>query len=394
GLGIKWNAILDTFTYTFSSLSPSTKITKRQVLSSVAKLFDPAGWLAPIVVRAKICMQQLWLEGKEWDEEISEESLQNWNHLVQDLSEVELISIPRWIQLMPSDTIQIHGFCDASKSAYCATVYIRCQTKTQNTFSNLLVAKSKVAPLQTVCLPRLELNVLARIEGVLNSRPISAVSEDPSDLTALTPVHFLRGAPLMAFPEQDCSNISVINRWENLKVIHHQFSQRWKNNYLKSHHKRYKWKTSCQNMQIGDLVIVMDDLLLIQVQMVMFELPTYVPLVVDLEVYYCVICTGYHGLKFCRRFRKMTPQERQGVVERLGYCTNCLARSHNIRSCTSMESCVKCKQLQHTLLHPTRTVGTQSRMTTVSNRRSHNTVTPTASTPSVSSTPTSSASIK
>ncbi|XP_037811673.1 uncharacterized protein LOC119603636 [Lucilia sericata] len=130
-LGIKWNAISDTFTYTFSALSPSTKITKRQVLSSVAKLFDPAGWLAPIVIRAKICMQQLWLEGKDWDEEVSEESLQNWNNLVQDLSEVELISIPRWIQLMPNDTIQIHGFCDASKSAYCATVYIRCQTKTQ-----------------------------------------------------------------------------------------------------------------------------------------------------------------------------------------------------------------------------------------------------------------------
>ncbi|XP_065362001.1 uncharacterized protein LOC135955575 [Calliphora vicina] len=102
--------------------------------------------------------------------------------------------------------------------------------------------------------------VLARIEGVLNSRPISAVSEDPSDITALTPGHFLRGAPLMAIPEQDCSNMSVLNRWEKLKAIH-QFAQRWKTDYLKSQHKRYKWKTSCKNMQIGDLVIVMDELL-------------------------------------------------------------------------------------------------------------------------------------
>ncbi|XP_046806420.1 uncharacterized protein LOC124419797 [Lucilia cuprina] len=113
-------------------------------------------------------MQQLWLEGKDWDEEVSEESLQNWNNLVQDLSEVELISIPRWIQLMPNDTIQIHGFCDASKSAYCATVYIRCQTKTQNVFSNLLVAKSIVAPLQTVCLPRLELNGAVLLANLVN----------------------------------------------------------------------------------------------------------------------------------------------------------------------------------------------------------------------------------
>ncbi|XP_065365540.1 uncharacterized protein LOC135958568 [Calliphora vicina] len=103
--------------------------------------------------------------------------------------------------------------------------------------------------------------ILARIEAVLNSRPISALSEDPSDLTALTPGHFLRGAPLMAFPEQTYENISVVNRWEKLKAIHHQFSIRWKEEYLKSLHKRYKWKNSAPNRQVGDLVVVMDDLL-------------------------------------------------------------------------------------------------------------------------------------
>ncbi|XP_065356281.1 uncharacterized protein LOC135950679 [Calliphora vicina] len=81
--------------------------------------------------------------------------------------------------------------------------------------------------------------ILTRIEGVLNSRPISALSEDPSDLTALTPGHFLRGAPIMAFPEQYYQDISVINRWEKLKAIH-QLSIRWKNDYLKTLHKRYK----------------------------------------------------------------------------------------------------------------------------------------------------------
>ncbi|XP_046810015.1 uncharacterized protein LOC124420599 [Lucilia cuprina] len=157
-LGIKWNAILDTFTYSFSQIEQPKKITKRQILSSVAKLFDPAGWLSPIIIKAKILMQQLWLEGLEWDDDISEESLKKWNELVSDLAKIESISIPRWLQYMPSDTVQIHGFCDASKVAYCATVYIRCQTKTHNNRSNLLLAKSKVAPIQTVCLPRLELN--------------------------------------------------------------------------------------------------------------------------------------------------------------------------------------------------------------------------------------------
>lgn len=103
--------------------------------------------------------------------------------------------------------------------------------------------------------------LLARIEGVFNSRPISAISEDPADLTALTPGHFLRGAPLMAFPEQNYQSISLINRWEKLKAIHHNFSIRCKEDYLKSLHKRYKWKTNSHSIKIGDLVVVMDDLL-------------------------------------------------------------------------------------------------------------------------------------
>ena len=62
-LGIKWNALMDTFSYTFVSIAQTSKITKRQILSSIAKLFDPAGWLAPLIIKAKILMQQLWLEG-------------------------------------------------------------------------------------------------------------------------------------------------------------------------------------------------------------------------------------------------------------------------------------------------------------------------------------------
>lgn len=54
--------------------------------------------------------------------------------------------------------------------------------------------------------------VLTRIEGVLNSRPISAFSEDPADITALTPGHFIKGSPLIALPEPVSPNLSLINR--------------------------------------------------------------------------------------------------------------------------------------------------------------------------------------
>ncbi|XP_075150527.1 uncharacterized protein LOC142224630 [Haematobia irritans] len=165
-LGIKWNALTDSFEYAMKPVQNSTQVTKRKVLSTVAQLFDPAGWITPIIIKAKILMQQLWLEGSGWDETLSKDSCHSWEQLLLDFEHISSIRIPRWIQYMPSDRVQIHGFSDASKAAYCACVYVRIQSSDYTVFSNLLVAKSKVAPLQTVCLPRLELNgaeLLARL---------------------------------------------------------------------------------------------------------------------------------------------------------------------------------------------------------------------------------------
>ncbi|XP_075163072.1 uncharacterized protein LOC142235697 [Haematobia irritans] len=103
--------------------------------------------------------------------------------------------------------------------------------------------------------------ILARIEGVLNSRPISAISEDPSDLTALTPGHFLKGSPMLSLPEPLAQNMSLINKWTKLKALHHQFAVQWKDDYLKSLQKRYKWKQPNSNVKIGDLVVLIDDLM-------------------------------------------------------------------------------------------------------------------------------------
>ncbi|XP_075162907.1 uncharacterized protein LOC142235542 [Haematobia irritans] len=585
-LGIKWNALSDSFTYSINPIQSEQTMTKRMVLSSIAQLFDPAGWIAPVIIRAKILMQQLWLEEVGWDDNLGPESQSTWNRLVFDFPHINSISIPRWIQCCPTDTLEIHGFSDSSQAAYCACVYLRCQTNKSVVFSNLLVAKSKVAPLKPLnsinyvtstfdfeissitlwtdssivlgwlskppwtwetyianrtsqihelvpgsnwrhvptqdnpadlgtrgCRPqdltpnslwfngpkwltqphstwpkrnplvapelgkrvnvqtyhntnddtdillrfspynrslrvisymfRFYNNCLSRrrstikisnpflthkkvtfvksrliilsqkkfypdeysnlleskpindksqlkclnpflshenimrvngrladsslpynerfpiilsgnsrfshlyllnlhqllahadctlmcrmvqtefnisrlkprvkaiihkcrtcvifkqkscsqimaplpsvrcelsppfnitgvdfagpfelksstIEGILNSRPISAVSEHPADLTALTPGHFLKGSPIMSFPETPSQNLSLLNRWTKLKALHHQFAIRWKEDYLKSLHKRYKWKNSGPNLKIGDLVVVMDDLL-------------------------------------------------------------------------------------------------------------------------------------
>lgn len=57
-LGFNWNPETDSFRFRFDEdVVPRTK---RTILSTIAKLFDPLGWTTPLVIVAKILMQQIW----------------------------------------------------------------------------------------------------------------------------------------------------------------------------------------------------------------------------------------------------------------------------------------------------------------------------------------------
>ncbi|XP_055910886.1 uncharacterized protein LOC129945251 [Eupeodes corollae] len=157
-LGIKWKATLDTFSFSVQSVPQSNPITKRSVLSVIAKLYDPIGWLAPIVITAKILMQQIWKDKTEWDSGLFPDTEQRWKVFVASLPEIAKIRIPRWVEYTPQAVSQLHGFCDASEKAYAACIYLRVQHRDKVT-SHLLWAKSKVSPVNTISLPRLELQV-------------------------------------------------------------------------------------------------------------------------------------------------------------------------------------------------------------------------------------------
>lgn len=103
--------------------------------------------------------------------------------------------------------------------------------------------------------------LLAKIEACLNSRPISPVSQNPSDLTALTPGHFLIGSPILV-PLESISEqvpISIHNRWQRLKAMYQTFCARWKNEYLKEQQKRYKWRKSEENLTENSLVVIKEE---------------------------------------------------------------------------------------------------------------------------------------
>ncbi|XP_037823625.1 uncharacterized protein LOC119611991 [Lucilia sericata] len=155
-LGVRWNAAGDYFYFYAEKIGLKTSYTKREVLSVIARLFDPAGWLAPVVITAKILMQNMWLDKIEWDDCIKPLTLKKWQDFISKYNDINYIKLSRWVQFSPNYKIEFHGFCDSSELAYAANIYVRVETNC-NVYTNLLVCKTKVAPIKKPSLPRLEL---------------------------------------------------------------------------------------------------------------------------------------------------------------------------------------------------------------------------------------------
>ncbi|XP_066595459.1 uncharacterized protein [Prorops nasuta] len=157
-LGLLWRTESDSFGFNIQQVpTPNQRTTKREVLSYLARLFDPLGWLAPVIVRAKILLQDLWILKIDWDTPLPEEVLKKWNSYCLTLPGIADISVNRWLGSMSTSKCELHGFADSSKRAYAAAIYIRTFDRNGEGRVSLLIAKSKVAPVKTVSIPNLEL---------------------------------------------------------------------------------------------------------------------------------------------------------------------------------------------------------------------------------------------
>ncbi|KAI4480451.1 hypothetical protein M0802_014213 [Mischocyttarus mexicanus] len=153
-LGINWNAKRDTISYKVRQSINSGEISKRVILSEITQLFDPLGLLGPVIISAKMMMQELWQLKSSWDEGVPENIKNAWQAFRRDLLSSENIQFARKIT-NDNANLELHGFCDASERAYGTCIYARTSGKENSV--QLICAKSRVAPLKTQSLPRLEL---------------------------------------------------------------------------------------------------------------------------------------------------------------------------------------------------------------------------------------------
>ncbi|XP_011687033.1 PREDICTED: uncharacterized protein LOC105449475 [Wasmannia auropunctata] len=118
----------------------------------------------------------------------------------------------------------------------------------------------KVAGASSLTLEEMQ-TLTVQIESVLNSRPLISLSNDPNDLSYLSPGHFLVGDVLTTIPETTLQHIpeNRLSRWQRVEKMKQHFWNRWSKDYLNQLQQRNKWQKQRIPIQRGDLVLIRED---------------------------------------------------------------------------------------------------------------------------------------
>ena len=119
-------------------------------------------------------MQKLWLKGLQWDEELPPQHQARWNQFFQEMDELNSVTFER--SFTPDNVIGAPTLCvfsDASVGAFGTCAYVRWETVTNTFVTRFVAAKSRVAPLKSLTIPRLELQA-----AVLSVRLCRSILEE------------------------------------------------------------------------------------------------------------------------------------------------------------------------------------------------------------------------
>ena len=152
-LGLLWDTRGDVINLKPLHFSPVMSLTKRKALSITSSIFDPLGLLAPVTLRGRLLLRDIWLAKTSWDEPLAENFITRMNELIEDFKIVHTVQFPRCV--IEDDNVDLLVDCDASQEAYGACAYV-----VKDEHARLYMARSRVAPLKARSIPQLELTAL------------------------------------------------------------------------------------------------------------------------------------------------------------------------------------------------------------------------------------------
>lgn len=162
GLGLQWCVQRDAFK--FNITISDRAYTRRGILSMVSSIYNPIGFLCPLILPAKLLLQELCQQNVGWDETIPHRLVEQWTKWTSSLSQFTDFEIDRCFK--PKDFgelvhSQIHHFSDASELGYGTVSYLRMTNIEGKIHIAFLMGKARVAPLKQQTIPRQELAAAA-----------------------------------------------------------------------------------------------------------------------------------------------------------------------------------------------------------------------------------------
>ena len=176
--------------------------------------------MAPIILTARLILQDLCRRKLGWDEGIPEEDARKWTSWLGDLTNLSQVTIPRCvvrsdIQYSTLEKRELHYFADAS-SVGCSTVsYLRVVGPGGSVFCNFILGKLTLAPLKKASIPRLELTaatMAARMDSMLRAEGDNTVTDSVFWTDSLVVLFMIRNSS-KRFP------VFVANRLSQIEEV-------------------------------------------------------------------------------------------------------------------------------------------------------------------------------
>lgn len=159
-LGIQW--CIESDFLQFKIVLNDRPLTRRGVLSTLSSVYDPLGLISPFILVGKQILQEMCRNQIDWDSPIPYTLRTRWEKWRINLQQFQNLHVEVARCFKPKDfgkviTAELHHFSDASTMGYGQCSYIRLVDDQDNINCSLVMAKSRVTPLKSITVPRLEL---------------------------------------------------------------------------------------------------------------------------------------------------------------------------------------------------------------------------------------------
>ena len=155
-LGVEWCIESDSFQLRVSLQNKPPS--RRGILSTESSIFDPIGFLAPLILQGKQFLRELCRDGIDWDDPIPEQIRLRWEKWRYDLLLLSDLGVQRCYRpdgFGELKSIELHHFSDASTSGYGQCSYLRLVNEEDKVHCSFVMGKARVSPLKSVTIPRL-----------------------------------------------------------------------------------------------------------------------------------------------------------------------------------------------------------------------------------------------